>query len=59
MPQYKTLTSFNLSKIKNKLFLEIEIKTWLFIVLSSIEEIDSFFISKPMLRISGQLVAEM
>ena len=28
--------------------MEIEVKTWLFNVLSSIEEIDSFFIDKPM-----------
>lgn len=28
--------------------MEIEVKTWLFNVLSSIEEIDSFFINKPM-----------
>jgi len=28
--------------------MEIEVKTWLFNILSSIEEIDSFFINKPM-----------
>jgi uncharacterized protein with HEPN domain len=28
--------------------MEIEVKTWLFNVLSSIEEIDSFFIDQPM-----------
>lgn len=28
--------------------MEIEVKTWLFNVLSSIEEIDSFFIDKPL-----------
>ncbi len=29
--------------------MEIEVKTWLFNVLRSIEEIDSFFIDKPMI----------
>lgn len=28
--------------------MEIEVKTWLFNILSAIEEIDSFFIDKPM-----------
>ncbi|OYU56819.1 MAG: antitoxin [Chitinophagaceae bacterium BSSC1] len=34
--------------------MEIEVKTWLFNVLSSIEEIDSFFIDKPMTFVAYQ-----